>query len=139
MLRLKIITPKKIVFDQDVDAVSVPSADGVLTILKHHANLFSLLVDGILKIRIKDQEQFLSIGGGYLETNGEETFVLVSKAHGQDEIDKSVTEKAVADVKQILTKSMDEKERQEASALLRRSLIDLKLLTKKKAPKSFNE
>lgn len=137
MIHLKIITPRKIVIDQDVDLVSVPSADGELTILEHHANLFSLLKEGIIKFKQKDKENFLSIGGGYLETDGEVLTILVSKAYHQDEINRELTEKAIEDAKKILSKSMDEKERMEATSLLRRSLIDMKLV-KKKAPRSIS-
>ena len=33
---LKIITPRKVVLEQDADAVTVPSADGEITILPRH-------------------------------------------------------------------------------------------------------
>ena len=136
--KLKIITPRKIVAEQEVNSVTVPSVDGEITVLPHHTRLFSLLNEGIIKIKIKDKENFLSIGGGYLETDGVTTTILVSKAFHQDEIDQKVTEKAIEEAKKILSKSVDEKERKEATSLLRRSLIDMKLL-KKKAPKSFSE
>lgn len=130
MLKLKVITPRKIVLDEEVDSVTAPSSDGEITILKHHVNLFSLLVEGIVKIKIKNSEKFLSIGGGYLETNGKSLTILVSKAYGQDKIDKEVTEKAIESAKKIITNSKDQKERLEAYALLRRSLIDMKLIKK---------
>lgn len=135
---LRIITPRKIVLEDNVNAVTIPSADGEITILHRHTNLFSLLKEGIVKIKKDRHEDFLAIGGGYAETNGKEVNILVSKAYHQDEIDKEVTEKAVDEAKKILKSSTDEKQRLEAGALLRRSLVDLKLL-KKKAPRSFRE
>lgn len=138
MFHLKIITPRKIVLEQDADAVTVPASDGEITILARHENLFSLLKEGIIKIKRQANEDFLAIGGGYVETNGEEVNILVSKAYHQDEIDRTVTEKAIEDAKKILKSSADEKIRLEAGALLRRSLVELKLL-KKKAPRSFQE
>jgi len=135
---LKIITPKKVSLEQEADSVTVPSADGEITILPHHEKLFSLLVEGIVKIKTNSREDFLAIGGGYVETNGEEVNILVSKAYHQDEIDRGLTEKAIDDAKKILKSSIDQKQRIEAGALLRRSLVELKLL-KKKAPRSFSE
>jgi len=125
------------VADYDVDSITVPSADGEITILHNHTRLFSLLNEGIIKIKTKNKEDFLSIGGGYLETDGKTTTILVSKAFHQHEIDQKLSEKAVEEAKKILSKSVDEKERKEATSILRRSLIDLKLL-KKKAPRSFS-
>lgn len=133
-MHLKVITPKKIVLDEEIDAISVPSSEGEMTILPHHANFFGLLKEGIVRIRTKKDEQMLSIGGGYVETNGEAVTVLVSKAYRQEEIDHALTEKAISDAKKILSESKNESERQEAASLLRRSLIDMKLL-KKKAPR----
>ena len=70
-IRLKVITPRKIVIDRQVDSVTVPTAEGEITILPHHAHLFSLLVEGIVKIKSTGNEDDLAIGGGYLETNGD--------------------------------------------------------------------
>jgi F-type H+-transporting ATPase subunit epsilon len=132
-LRLKVITPRKIVIDKQVNSVTVPTSDGEITILPHHVHLFSLLIEGIVKIRKDDNEDALAIGGGYLETNGETVTVLVSRAYGQDEIDRDLTDKAVEQAKLILSKSTDEKERTEAMSILRRSIIDSKLMKRRKS------
>jgi F-type H+-transporting ATPase subunit epsilon len=131
-LQLKVITPRKVVIDKQVDSVTVPTADGEITILPHHVHLFSLLVAGIVKIKKADNEDALAIGGGYLETNGKTVTVLVSRAYGQDEIDRGLTNKAVEEAKHILTKSTDEKERAEAMTIIRRSVIDSKLMKRRK-------
>jgi F-type H+-transporting ATPase subunit epsilon len=132
-IRLKVITPRKIVIDRPVNSVTVPTAEGEITILPHHAHLFSLLVEGIVKIKSEANEDDLAIGGGYLETNGKTVTVLVSRAYGQNEIDKNLTDKAVQDAKLILSKSSDEKERAEAMTIIRRSVIDSKLMKRRKA------
>src|SRR3990167_2151929 len=129
-LRLKVITPRKIVIDKQVNSVSVPTADGEITILPHHVHLFSLLIEGIVKIKDAGNEDDLAIGGGYLETNGETVTILVSRAYGQGEIDRDLTDKAVEEAKNILSKSTDEKERAEAMSVLRRSVLDSKLIKK---------
>lgn len=133
LLRLKVITPRKIVMDKQVNSVTVPTSDGEITVLPHHAHLFSLLVEGIVKIKKDGDEDDLAIGGGYLETNGETVTVLVSRAYGQNEIDKNLTDKAVEQAKLILSKSTDEKERAEAMTIIRRSVIDSKLMKRRKA------
>ncbi len=132
-LRLKVITPRKIVIDKQVSSVSVPTVDGVITILPRHTHLFSLLTEGIVKIKTQTEEDLLAIGGGYLETNGKTVTVLVSRAYGQNEIDHDLTNKAIEQAKQILSKSTDENERNEAMATLRRSVIDSKLLKRRKS------
>ena len=132
-IRLKVITPRKIVIDKQVSSVTVPTTDGEITILPHHVHLFSLLVEGIVKIKTGDNEDDLAIGGGYLETNGETVTVLVSRAYGQNEIEKNLTDKAVEEAKHILSKSTDEKERAEAMTIIRRSVIDSRLMKRRKS------
>jgi len=136
-LHLRVITPKKIVLEEDVQSVSVPSSDGELTILPRHTNLFSLLLEGIVKIRTEKKEDFLAIGGGYLETDGKEINILVARAYGQDEIDEGLTKKAMEQAKIILTQAKDNQQLVEAASLLRRSLIDMKLIKKRKALRNY--
>ena len=52
VFHLKIITPRKIVLEEDASSITVPSADGEITILPRHENLFSMLKEGIIKIKI---------------------------------------------------------------------------------------
>lgn len=109
-LHLKVITPRKVVIDETISSVTVPTEDGEITILPEHVRLFSLLVEGIVKIKKEGSENDLAIGGGYLETDGKTVKVLVSRAYGQDEIDHELTNKAIEKAKQILSQSKDERE-----------------------------
>lgn len=131
-LHLKIITPQKVSLEEDVKSVTVPAEDGELTILPHHMNLFTLLKEGIVVIRKQSSEDSLAIGGGYMETDGKEINVLVSRAYGQDQIDAREAERAMEEAKKIISQTKDEAQRKEALATLRRSTVDLKLLKKRK-------
>ena len=138
MLHLKIITPQKVALEEDISSVTVPSAEGEITILPHHANLFALLMEGIIKIKpsfikaMEGKEKYLAIGGGYLETDGEEINILVSRAYGQGEIDEEQTQRAIEDAQKIIFEAKDEEARKEAISQLRRSVIDMKLLKRRK-------
>lgn len=127
---LKIATPKKLTAEREIDSLTVPTASGEITILPHHAHLLTLLTNGILTIRSKKEEEFMAIGGGYLETDGKTIQILVSRAYNQEEIDEKVTNEAIASAKRVLNETKDRAEREEATALLRRSTVDLKLLGK---------
>ncbi|MFA9288434.1 MAG: ATP synthase F1 subunit epsilon [Weeksellaceae bacterium] len=130
-MNLKVITPRKLTLEREVVSITVPSASGEITILKNHANLFSLLKEGIITIRTeKDEEEYMAIGGGYLETDGKHISILVSRAYNQEQIDEDQTKKAIEDAEKLLADAKDKTERSEATALLRRSLLDTKLLQK---------
>ncbi|MBP7967259.1 ATP synthase F1 subunit epsilon [Candidatus Woesebacteria bacterium] len=130
MLHLKVTTPRKLVKDMKIDSITVPSAAGEITILPQHEHLLSLLQEGIITIRSKNEEEYLAIGGGYIETDGKTINILVSRAYNQDEIDEETTRQAVEKAKQILEDKENKTDRGEANALLRRSLVDIKLLRK---------
>lgn len=131
-LHLKIITPRKVVLEKDVFSVSVPTNQGEISVLPKHLNLFSLLEEGIVKIRTDKDEDYLAIGGGYLETDGEEVNILVSRAYRQSEIDEKLIEDAFSEAKKLLSQARDEHQKQTALALMRRSTIDRKLLKKRR-------
>jgi F-type H+-transporting ATPase subunit epsilon len=136
-LNLKIISAKKVVLEKNIDSITAPAVDGQITILPHHANLLTLLKEGIMKLRYDSNEEYYAIGGGYLQTDGEEVIVLVSRAYGQDEINEKIVNEVKGKAKKLLETARDEKERKEALSLLRRSTIEDQLLKKVKKRKSI--
>ncbi len=131
-MKLRIITPKKMVLEEEIESVTLPSVEGEITILPNHVSLFSLLKEGVVKIKYERKEDFLAIGGGYVETNGDYVNILVSRAYGQDEINQTATEKAIKEAQENLQKAKTTEERMQAASLLRRSIVDMKLLKKRR-------
>jgi len=132
MLHLRIITPKKIVLEEEVKSVTIPTVAGEITILPKHERLFSIISEGIIKIKKDEEEDYLSIGAGYLETDVKELNILVSRAYGQNEIDEQMITNATEEAKKILSRPASEQERSEAISMMRRAVIDSKLLKKRK-------
>ncbi len=120
------------VLEEEINSITLPSAEGEITILPNHVNLFSLLKEGIVKIKYDRKEDFLAIGGGYVETNGEYVNLLVSRAYDQDEINQTATERAIKEAEENLKKAKTTEERMQAASLLRRSIVDMKLLKKRR-------
>jgi len=131
-LKLIIITPKKIALEKEIDGVTLPSTEGDMTVLPRHINLFALLEEGVVHYWNGDDSDFLAIGGGYVETDGETVRLLVSRAYGQESIDEEQTKHAFADAKEQMKNAKTEDARKEVSSLLRRSVVDSKLLKKKR-------
>ncbi|OGK17670.1 ATP synthase F1 subunit epsilon [Candidatus Roizmanbacteria bacterium RIFCSPHIGHO2_02_FULL_40_13b] len=127
---LQIITPKKIVFEEDVKSVTVPSTTGDITVLNKHMPLFSQLTEGIITVKRTGEDVVMAIGGGYLETGSGKTILLVSRAYGQDEIDEKAVLAARDQAEKDVASAPGEAERTEALEMLRRTTIDLKLLGK---------
>ncbi len=132
MIHLKVITPKKLAFEKDILSITVPTVAGELTILPKHSDLLSLLKEGVITIRTEKEEEYMSIGGGYMQTDGRIVQILVSRAYGQDEINEEMAKKAVENAQKALEEVEDKAERTEALRTLRRSMVDMKLLSKMK-------
>lgn len=128
---LEIITPERIAYQEQVEMVIVPAIDGLAGILAHHVPYFTQLTEGELKIVKGNDEYFLAIGGGFLEVTPEKVSILVTRAvHSQE-----INEKEVLDAKKNAEEALKGKPTGEAlvaaQSLLRRSLVDLKVLRRK--------
>ncbi len=119
--------------EEEISSITLPAASGEITVLPNHQPLLSLLLEGIVTIRQGAQEESLAIGGGYIETDGRTMKLLVSRAYGQDEIDEKLTLEAVERAKKLLAESSDPANKAEAESLMRRSLIDSKLIKRHKS------
>jgi len=129
---LEIITPEKVAFSGEVEMVSVPSVEGTLGILANHIPLVAKLTEGELKIVKEGKEDFYSLGGGFLEVTPKKVMILVTKALNADEID----EKKILEAKAAAEEALRQKPKGEAlisaQALLRSTLIDLKVKRRRK-------
>lgn len=129
---LQVVTPRKVVKEVEVKSVTLPTIDGEITILPHHIPLLSLLAEGIVVYRTEAEEDDIAIGGGYVQTDGTNLRILVSRAYGQDEIDEQLTAAALEQAQELLKNAPDVKSQAEAQSIIRRSLLDTKLLKRRK-------
>lgn len=57
-MKLHIITPRNVVFEGEVDAVTVPGRNGEFQMLDNHAPIVSSLDKGTIKIKLHSKEKF---------------------------------------------------------------------------------
>lgn len=131
--QLDIITPQRKAFSEVVNALSVPTLDGTISVLSRHEELFSALAEGELKISVGTKEFFLSIGGGFMEVHDGIVTVLVSRAVHADELNEQEIKKAMESASQLIAKKIAGDERAAALSVLRRSLLDLKVAGRRRA------
>ncbi len=67
MLRLKIVSPERIVFEGEVESVLVPGTAGEFEILNDHAPIISSLEVGKVEYAQNGQKQQILISGGFVE------------------------------------------------------------------------
>lgn len=66
-LKLRVITSRKLLVDEDVQEVSLPSLEGYLGIRPGHRNLFVALGEGRITYRRVHAEENFSVRGGYAQ------------------------------------------------------------------------
>jgi F-type H+-transporting ATPase subunit epsilon len=129
---LEIITPQRQAFAEQVDMVVVPTSNGIVGVLAHHEPLFSSLTEGEIKISQAGKEFFLAIGGGFMEIANDKVSILVSRAVHADELNEAEIKKAQEAAKQAIANKAKGAELLQAQALLRRSVLDLKVFRHRK-------
>ncbi len=131
-VRLKIVTPERVVYDDDVDMVVARGNEGELGILYDHMPLVTPLKVSILKIKKDNKFYPVAIsGGGFLEVQPELITVLADTAELPDEVDLERAYAAKKRAEERLARKdeqgIDEKR---ASVALQRALTRIRIAEK---------
>jgi F-type H+-transporting ATPase subunit epsilon len=132
MFHLQITTLEKIIFEDDVAMVMAPGVEGELGILPNHAPLITALKPGEIRVKLANGEEILiAIYGGFMEVNNNLVKILADAAERAEEIDLQRAEEARQRAQKLLEeKRADKIGYAEATALLERSLLQLKIARK---------
>ena len=93
-LAVEILTPSRILAQEQVDELNVPGELGYLGILPGHTALLTNLGEGVLMYRQGEQQHYLALFGGYMEVRDDQVTVLADIAEGAADIDRSRAEAA---------------------------------------------
>lgn len=126
-LHLKIVTPEKMIYDEEVSQVNVSTEQGELGILPHHANLMAKLEPGELVIKKNGKVESLAIGDGFLQVTNNVLTVMTDLATHAENIDERAVEEAKKRAEQALTQTLSDEEYAETLANLEKSLAQLRV------------
>ena len=133
-IRCEVVTAERTVFQDDVDMVVAPGIEGQLGILPHHAPLMTSLTFGELIIHREGQDdEFIAIGGGFMEVGPEHVTILADSAERAAEIDEQRAEEARERAEELMAqKRREDEDFARAEAALRRSMLRLKVAKRKR-------
>lgn len=94
-LTLEIVTPEARVYSDTVDSVVVPTVSGEIGILPGHIPLLTPVASGQLRVAKGAHTQYLVVGGGFVEIEGDKVSVLAESAITEEKIDEHAVEKAM--------------------------------------------
>ena len=130
-IRLRLVTPRRLLLDEEVDEVTAPGALGEFGVLPKHISFLTLLEVGEMSYKQGGERHHLALSGGYAEVLDEVMTVLADAAEYSDEIDierarvaRERAEKRMADL------SQEDKEFAAVEAALRRALVRLQVACK---------
>jgi F-type H+-transporting ATPase subunit epsilon len=89
LLKLKIVTPERLVLEEDVYSVTLPAEGGEITVLPDHIPYIGSLRSGEIFFR-RDAHagpESLATSGGFVELHGNVLSVLADTAERAEEID----------------------------------------------------
>lgn len=130
-IRLRIVTPAQLVFDEEVDEVTAPGAKGEFGVLPNHISFLTLLEPGEMSYKQGANRRFLALGGGYAEVLDNVMTVLAPAAEFGAEIDIARARIARERAEQRLSElHFEDKNFAAAEVALRRALVRLQVAGK---------
>jgi F-type H+-transporting ATPase subunit epsilon len=133
-LKLKIVTPERIVFEDEVDSATVMTETGEITVLPGHIPLVTSLRPGEMRLMKGKTEELLAVSTGFLEVRpGNEIVILADTAERLEELELEKIEAAKEAARKLLEEKrhVDDVSFADAAAALERELARYKVAQKK--------
>ncbi len=81
LMKLEIVTPDGMIFNNDVKQVTLPGSEGEFGVLPRHATLVSLLSAGVIIIETAENKEIaVAINSGYVKVDETKTTCIVDGA-----------------------------------------------------------
>jgi F-type H+-transporting ATPase subunit epsilon len=110
-LKLRIVTPERVVLEKDVEQVTATAVDGELSILPDHEPIVTALAIDMLRFTLNKEDEYAAVMGGILEVKNNEVTILSDLAELDTEID--------------VAKAHQDKEKAEAEKLQKSDKLDV--------------
>ncbi|RMG48981.1 MAG: F0F1 ATP synthase subunit epsilon [Acidobacteria bacterium] len=128
-IKLVVVTPERLVFEQMVDDVELPGRGGELGVLAEHALLLSMLDTGVLTYHRDGRREMIAVSGGYVEVRPDCVTVLAETAETPEEIDIERARLAREYALKELRASAEEIDFMRARAKLQKAVVRLYVAT----------
>ncbi len=117
-----IITPKRKVFDSEVELLSVVTTAGQLGILANHTPLLTIIKTGPLHFIRNGKTTYYAVSGGVLSVKKDKTVLLVDAIEQAEDIDISRAKESLKRAEDRLKEKTEKIDATRAKAALSRAL-----------------
>lgn len=135
VINFKITTPEGVVYENDIDSATIPTKDGVITVLPNHAPLISSLAVGELKIKKEGETYLFALANGVLEVRpNSQVILLADNTEPASDIDIERAQAAYDRAKQYLEekRGMADADYARFQALMEKNLNRISIYRRKK-------
>lgn len=127
-LTVEIVTPERVVTREEVDAISLPTTMGEVSILPHHIAYLGALAPGAIRLRAESTETILAVSGGAVEIrDGHHVKVLAETAERAEEIDEARAEEARKRATDLRRQAADDVQFARATSVLEKELARIRV------------
>ncbi len=107
LMKLEIVTPNGVIFDDEVKQVTLPGSEGEFGVLPRHSTVLSLLNTGVIVIDTKDNKEIsVAINSGYVKVKEDRTLCIVDGAVALSGDDNNLA-KAIKEAKELLQQASE--------------------------------
>ncbi len=100
---LDLVTPERLLFSEEVQAVRAPGIEGSFGVLAGHAPLLTELTTGLIKVTLANgSEELIATSGGFMQVSLEKVIILADSAELSTEIDIERARAAVENARKML-------------------------------------
>lgn len=111
----ELVSPEKLLFTGDVEAVVVPGTEGEFTVLKDHAPVMSVLKPGIVEIDATGTaKKRLFVRGGFVDVSPKGLTILAEYAIPLEELDAAKITADLKNAEEDLADAKDDEARRRA-------------------------
>jgi F-type H+-transporting ATPase subunit epsilon len=139
-IKFKIVTPERTVFKEEIDQITLPVADGQVTILPNHRSYIASLKAGEICFKKDGKEVEMAISGGFIEFDKNNLVVLADAADRVEEIDIEKAEAAKKRAEELMKsrQTMDDEEYAKVAAAIEHESAKINLVRKHYTKKGIN-
>ncbi|MDM8556011.1 F0F1 ATP synthase subunit epsilon [Desulfococcaceae bacterium HSG7] len=128
-IKFEVVTPEKLVVNENAQIVVAPGALGEFGILSGHTPFLSTLKTGIIRYTDeKGKDHYVFVSGGFAEALPDKVTVLAESAERKRDIDKERAEDSLKRAQERLGQGKRDNDMIRAEAALQRAIWRLKMI-----------
>lgn len=115
----ELVSPERLLFSGEVEAVSVPGNEGIFTVMKDHAPVMAVMKPGLVEVEENSSKSMrLFVRGGFADVNTNGLTILAEQAIPVEELDAAAIDQEIKNAEEDLADAQGDEPRRAAQEKL---------------------